>query len=237
VAKVKSEAKRASLQGHSPPPLLLLPSPHPIGSASSNKHRIYRSVGSAASDRSQTTTVSLKETEENVNVRKELWKKFLEKIHNVEIIIETGLNPGSVWSEFQYFLTFRNCDPYAIQKDAVAYLVSRVGKIPYQKDIADPYEKLVEKFKANGHLTNTEFSTLLSLLSQVGYESGIDAVAFKMVRPPKGWARPQCSLCGEPMSGLVANPFTKIGKSALDSVERYQHSDCLKKKEPQKANH
>jgi hypothetical protein len=173
----------------------------------------------------------LKETNENVEVRKELWKKFAEKMPNAEIIMETGLNPASVWSEFQYFLTFTNRDPYAIQKDAVDYLVTRVGKIPHQKDIADPYEKLVEKFKANGHLTNTDFSTLLSLLSRVGYESGIDAVTFNKVRPPKGWARPRCFFCGEPMSSLVADPFTKLGKSALDSVEEYHHSGCLKKKE------
>jgi hypothetical protein len=59
----------------------------------------------------------LKETSENAEVRKELWKKFSDKTPMIEIIKEMGLNPGVVSSEFEYFLKFVDRDPYPLQKD------------------------------------------------------------------------------------------------------------------------
>ena len=59
----------------------------------------------------------LKETSENAEVRKELWKKFSDKTPMIELIKEMGLNPGVVSSEFEFFLKFIDRDPYPLQKD------------------------------------------------------------------------------------------------------------------------
>jgi hypothetical protein len=68
---------------------------------------------------------------------------------------------------------------------------------------------------------------------RIGYETGIDAVSsFRNVRAPKGWSRPACSICGKPMSGMVANPVLEIGKKALESVRRYRHGECAKRNKP-----
>ena len=125
VAKVKSEAKRAAFQGR---PLVAPSSARTSAIAVGTKLGIHSSPGSPLGGKFRTSFVSLKETEENVQVRRELWKKFDEKVPNVEIIKETGLNPSVVWSEFEYFLLFKRRDPYALQKDVMDYLSTRTGK-------------------------------------------------------------------------------------------------------------
>jgi hypothetical protein len=227
VAKVKSEAKRRALQARAP---AVLPYAKPIVIAGGTNLGIHH-LGSSLSGRSQTAITNLKETDENVRVRKELWGKFAQKMPNVEIIKETGLNPGNVLYEFEYFLRFLNRDAYALQKGAIDYLANCIGEVPDLKEFAEPCQKLVDHYGATGYLTNTEFFELLRLLSRIGYESGIDAVASRNVRPPKGWIKPPCSVCGKPMGALVVNPSAKIGQAALTSVSRYFHGQCKKEKD------
>ncbi|HEY3094535.1 MAG TPA: hypothetical protein VGJ42_02130, partial [Nitrososphaera sp.] len=108
----------------------------------------------------------------------------------------------------------------------------RIGKVSDLKEVAEAYQKLVENYKTNGYLNNTEFFELLGLLSRIGYESGIDSVPSRKVRPPKGWIKPSCTVCGQPMSSMVVNPSTEIGKAALASVRGYHHVECRKEKDP-----
>jgi hypothetical protein len=240
VAKVKSEAKRRAMQGHAP---TFLPSSRPAasgGSGSSTKVAIHYPAASILGARDQTSIISLKETDENAAVRKELWKKFSDNIPVVEIIRETGLNPHVVWSEFEYFLILTKRDPYTLQKEAMDYLSTRISEVPELEELVEPYQKLAENYRTNRYLTNTEFSELLRLLSRCnmrkgyksGYESGIDAVASTGVRPPRGWVKPPCSICGKPMWGLVVNPSIEIGRTALASVRRYHHRECATRNEP-----
>ena len=239
VAKVKSEAKRAALQGHPPPvpDLRLISSARGTsGTSTSSKTSLQTRLRQLTahspliSIRPQSPIIvnNLRETNENAEVRKELWKKFAQKVPIIEIIKETGLNPAVVWSEFEYFLQFTDRDPYALCKDAMDYLSNCVGKAD-QKEIADSYQKLAEKYNANGYLSNRQFSELLALLVSIGYQTGIDAVASKDVRPPKGWVRPPCSICKKPMSKMVANPTEELGKKALESVSAWCHSQCVKR--------
>jgi Tfp pilus assembly protein PilW len=244
VAKVKSEAKRAiALKGHpapSPPESLLLHSstdPKAAGSGVSTTTKsanpnspVHPSSNRSSSNSLQRASfINLQETNENAEVRKTLWKRFAEKIPNVEIVKETGLNPAVVWSEFEYFLRFTDRNPYALYRDAMDYLSKRVILVPDLKEIADSYQKLAEKYKVNGYLTNAEFSELLQMLGTAAYERGINTVGFRLGRSPNGWSRPLCSICRKPLGGLIADPSNELGKTALASVREYSHGECVKR--------
>jgi hypothetical protein len=146
VAKTKSEARRSeALRGHSSDPGSPLASSirRPIvysagGSSSKTKLQVNRGNHGAPHSSSPLLNtkfqrgsyiINLNETEENAKVRKELWIKFDQKVANVEIIKETGLNPDVVWSEFEYYLSFTNRDPHSLHKQVMDYLSMRIGQV------------------------------------------------------------------------------------------------------------
>ena len=183
VAKTKSEARRgAALQEYSSAPGSPLPSSirrpttYGAGGSSSSKTKLQIHRGNTAAPSSPLLNtkfqrgfhiININETEENAKVRKELWIKFDQKVPNVEIIKETGLNPDVVWSEFEYYLSFTNRDPYALQKQAMVYLSIRIGQVSSdikEGEAAYSYQNFKEKHKAKDYLINREFFKLLALL-------------------------------------------------------------------------
>ena len=114
----------------------------------------------------------------------------------------------------------------------MVYRNRQIVKAQDVKEATEYYQKLAEKYNANGYLTNKEFAQLLELLRSIGYQEGVDALASSDVRSPKGWIRPSCSICRKPLLGLVTNPSIGSSKKALESVSEFQHHKCKKSKEP-----
>lgn len=172
---------------------------------------------------------NLKDNAENSEERKKLWKAFADGKPLAIIIQETGLNPHAVEAEYDAFFKFTERDPYTFQKEAMEFVASLVPSIQDQKEKVELYQNLVSEYNKNGSLTNKAFSLLLRLVQNMGFEAGIESVRRTNNRTPKGWIRPNCSVCGKPLSGLVFDP-AKMADGIIKSFKGWCHATCGSRK-------
>lgn len=153
--------------------------------------------------------------------RKIIYTQFLAGKKPPQVIAAYGFPTDLLEVEYKKFLKYSLCDINSLQKEYMEQ---------FQNDIdgaGAEAEQLVKKYQEEGYLSNVELLKLLRLTCNGFYQSGIDSVANVGKRPPEGWIRIPCDVCGEPITGVVVDPKNEMGKDVLRYCkEEWKHSEC-----------
>ena len=197
-----------------------------------NNRLPYSITGSAVipeiGTRSQPSPSSLsKLVPDDVEERKKLWKEFNDKTPFPMIIEKHGYSSDAVIREYNIFEKYSTGYTIdEIQKQIITSISNRLEALDKYSELAGKYKQLLRSCNEKHYLTSKEISEAISLSNQLSYEIGIDSVSNTTKRTPKGWTRLICSVCSEPLSGIVVDLENAIGQNAKEQYKNWRHSKC-----------
>jgi hypothetical protein len=151
---------------------------------------------------------------------KTLYTEFNARKKPADIIANHGFHPDIVEFEYQRFLRLSGLDVHEILQEIIADC----------NTIMEPRGELkliIDKYHREGNFQNNDIYELLSLKSEHEWQSRL---AMSMFAPkesfPEGVVSLKCNQCNEPISGVLINHKSEIGKSILDHYANFRRYSC-----------
>ncbi len=152
-----------------------------------------------------------------------IYTEFMAGKKPPEIVARHGYTYKLVETEFRNFLKDTECDIHALQERLVEYFDFDLKQAKHRlRELADRYKKV-------GYLSDDDCLELIQILCWQYFEDGKNDLADDFdAKPPRGWVKVPCAVCGKPLYSAVIDPKDVMGRAILHFCKelRYGHELC-----------
>jgi hypothetical protein len=174
----------------------------------------------------QSTTNTTRSEQITLDQRKELWADFDSGLDRVGAVKKYGYPAATVRDEHSAYSEFENIDLNQSQNLLTGWLRSHLSRVEKRAEDHAMYKGIMTEYAAKKFLTKEQHIKLFDLCLVTAYYTGAESLTHVKNRPPEGWVRPHCSICGKPLHGVLVDSADAKSKPVLESIKDWHHTKC-----------